>query len=106
MNDSQAHRPDRAGDRKSTMAERLTGVRDPRDPDGLLTVEQDADRPDPTAFGHAETDTLEREQEHYARVRARNADGTDSDDGGDSAGRAKPPAPPHTDGLTGLDSIP
>lgn len=104
MNDSEAHRPDRADDRKSTMAERLTGVRDPRDPDGLLTVEQDADRPDPTAFGHAETDTLEREQEHYARVRARDADGSGGD--GDSAGRPKPPAPPHADGLTGLDSIP
>lgn len=66
-------RPDeRAHDeRKSTMDERLTGVRDPKDPDGLLTVEQDAHRPDPSRYGEPETDTLEREQAHFAAVRAR-----------------------------------
>jgi len=53
---------------KSTIDERLTGVRDPRDPDGLLTVEQDAERPDPARFGLPETDTLEREQAHFAQL--------------------------------------
>ena len=53
---------------KSTIDERLTGVRDPRDPDGLLTVEQDADRPDPARYGTEETDTLAKEQEYYARL--------------------------------------
>jgi hypothetical protein len=53
---------------KSTIDVRLTGVRDPKDPDGLLTVEQDAERPDPTRFGTEETDTLAKEQEHYARL--------------------------------------
>jgi hypothetical protein len=51
---------------KSTIDVRLTGVRDPKDPDGLLTVEQDAERPDPARFGTEETDTLAKEQEHYA----------------------------------------
>ncbi|MCX7523417.1 hypothetical protein OSC27_14165 [Microbacterium sp. STN6] len=32
---------------KSTMDERLTGVRDPKDPDGLLTVEQAEDAAEP-----------------------------------------------------------
>ena len=53
---------------KSTIDERLTGVRDPKDPDGLLTVEEDAERPDPVRFGSPETDTLERERAHYARL--------------------------------------
>jgi hypothetical protein len=48
---------------KSTIGERLTGIRDPKDPDGLLTVEQAENPPDPTAFGTEETDTLERERE-------------------------------------------
>jgi hypothetical protein len=48
---------------KSTIGERLTGIRDPQDPDGLLTVEQAENPPDPAAFGTAETDTLERERE-------------------------------------------
>jgi hypothetical protein len=64
---------------KSTIDERLTGVRDQRDPDGLLTVEQDAVRPDPSRFGTAETDTLAREQAYYARLRER----------GDGAGRTR-----------------
>jgi hypothetical protein len=49
-------------EKKSTMDERLTGVRDPKDPDGALTVEQDADRPDPSRYGTDETDTLEKER--------------------------------------------
>ena len=52
---------------KSTIRERLTGVRDPKDPDGLLTVEQAENPPDPLAYGHPETDTLEREKERRAR---------------------------------------
>jgi hypothetical protein len=48
---------------KSTIGERLTGIRDPQDPDGLLTVEQAENPPDPAAFGTEETDTLERERE-------------------------------------------
>jgi hypothetical protein len=51
---------------KSTIGERLTGVRDPKDPDGLLTVEQAANPPDPLAYGHPETDTLESEQQRRA----------------------------------------
>ncbi len=54
-------------DDKSTVGERLTGRRDPQDPDGLLTVDQAEHRPDPLAFGHEETDTLEREKERRAR---------------------------------------
>jgi hypothetical protein len=38
-------------DDKSTMAERLTGRHDPKDPDGLLTVEQAQNPPDPAAYG-------------------------------------------------------
>lgn len=53
---------------KSTIDLRLTGVRDPKDPDGLLTVEQDADRPDPARYGAPETDTLERERAYVARL--------------------------------------
>jgi hypothetical protein len=79
-------------DQRSNLAERLTGVHDPRDPDGLLTVEQDADHPDPPAFGHPETDTLEREQERFAKIRA----------GGDDDREL--PVPPRHDGLTGLDT--
>lgn len=51
---------------KSTVGERLTGVRDPQDPDGLLTVEQAENPPDPSAYGHEETDTLENEQKRRA----------------------------------------
>jgi hypothetical protein len=86
--------PDARPEQKSTMAERLTGVHDPQDPDGLLTVEQDADRPDPSAFGHAETDTLEREQERYAEARAHEGDDREL------------PRPPRHDGVTGLDTTP
>ena len=53
---------------KSTMDERLTGERDPKDPDGLLTIEEDAERPDPARFGAPETDTLEREQAYFAAL--------------------------------------
>ena len=53
---------------KSTIDDRLTGVRDPKDPDGLLTVEQDAERPDPSKFGTPETDTLEKERAHVAEL--------------------------------------
>jgi len=51
---------------KSAIGERLTGVSDPQDPDGLLTVEQAENPPDPLAFGHAETDTLENEKKRRA----------------------------------------
>ena len=68
---------------------RLTGVRDPKDPDGLLTVEDDARRPDPARFGAPETDTLEREQEHFARL----GEGGSSDE--------LPEVPPKR-GVTGL----
>jgi hypothetical protein len=65
---------------KSTIDVRLTGQRDPKDPDGLLTVEQDAERPDPSRYGAPETDTLEAERARWARLR----DGgtTPADDGG------------------------
>lgn len=53
---------------KSTLDVRLTGVRDPKDPDGLLTVEDDAERPEPVRFGTDETDTLAKEQAYYARL--------------------------------------
>jgi len=36
---------------KSTIGERLTGVRDPKDPDGLLTVQQAENPPDPAVVG-------------------------------------------------------
>lgn len=91
--------PDTHSGQKSTMAERLTGVSDPRDPDGPLTVEQDADRPDPAAFGHPETDTLEREKQRYAEARVRAGDASAGDD------RAVP-HPPRHDGVTGLDTTP
>jgi hypothetical protein len=74
---------------KSTMDVRLTGVRDPKDPDGLLTVEEDVDRPDPSRYGTAETDTLEREREHVAQL---GADGSSDD---------LPQVPPKR-GVTGL----
>lgn len=93
--DSDPHRDEQhegGTDRRSTLAERLTGVHDPRDPDGLLTVEQDADHPDPSAFGHPETDTPEREQERFAKIRA----GEDHD--------RELRVPPRHDGLTGLDT--
>lgn len=53
---------------KSTIDERLTGQRDPKDPDGLLTIDE-AEQPIPEIladmqqYGHAETDTLQRERE-------------------------------------------
>jgi hypothetical protein len=56
----------RDGD-KSRIGERLTGVRDPQDPDGLLTDEQAENPPDPLAFGHEETDTLENEKKRRAQ---------------------------------------
>ncbi|MGH1527012.1 hypothetical protein ACRAWC_25195 [Leifsonia sp. L25] len=74
---------------KSTLDVRLTGVRDPKDPDGLLTVEQDAARPDPARYGTPETDTLERER---AYVAALGADGSADD---------LPQVPPKR-GVTGL----
>lgn len=54
---------------KSTVGQRLTGVRDPKDPDGLLTVDDAAGAPDPLAYGHKETDTLERARELDERRR-------------------------------------
>ncbi|MDN4613947.1 hypothetical protein P5G50_05715 [Leifsonia sp. F6_8S_P_1B] len=78
---------------KSTVAERLTGVRDPKDPDGLLTVEQDADRPDPSRYGTPETDTLARERAHYEAVRARVEAGEER----------SMPRPPEKRGVTALD---
>jgi hypothetical protein len=48
---------------KSSIDERLTGVRDPKDPDGLLTVDGPQSVHDAMTYGHDETDTLEREQE-------------------------------------------
>ena len=82
---------DRRGhdDEKSTMDERLTGVRDPKDPDGLLTVEQDAHRPDPARYGEPETDTLEREREYVARL-------------GDDGTADELPEVPRKRGVTGL----
>ena len=53
---------------KSTIDERLTGVRDPKDPDGLLTIDQDAVHPDPSRYGTDETDTLAKEQAYYAKL--------------------------------------
>jgi hypothetical protein len=74
---------------KSTIDERLTGVRDPKDPDGLLTVEEDAERPDPARYGTAETDTLERERAHVAEL------------GEDGSSEELPQVPPKH-GVTGL----
>jgi hypothetical protein len=37
-------------------------VRDPQDPDGLMTVEQAENPPDRAAFGTDEKDTLDLEQ--------------------------------------------
>ena len=74
---------------KSTIDVRLTGVRDPKDPDGLLTVEEDADRPDPSRYGTAETDTLERERAYVARL------------GRDGSADDLPQVPPKR-GVTGL----
>jgi hypothetical protein len=51
---------------KSTIGERLTGVQDPKDPDGLLTVDQAAAPPSRTAYGHEETDTLDVENQPLA----------------------------------------
>jgi hypothetical protein len=57
---------------KSTIDERLTGQRDPKDPDGLFTID-DAAQPhdeilaDMQRYGHAESDTLERERERERR---------------------------------------
>ncbi|MCU1479276.1 MAG: hypothetical protein JWQ19_62 [Subtercola sp.] len=48
---------------KSTIGERLTGAQDPKDPDGLLTVDQAANPPSRTAYGHEETDTLDVENQ-------------------------------------------
>lgn len=61
---------DRRGhdDDKSTIDVRLTGVRDAKDPDGLLTVEGDTERPDPARYGTRETDTLERERAYVAAL--------------------------------------
>ncbi len=36
---------------KSSVGERLTGRRDPKDPDGLITPEDADNPPDPTAYG-------------------------------------------------------
>ncbi|MEF2978477.1 hypothetical protein [Subtercola sp. YIM 133946] len=47
---------------KSSIGERLTGEHDARDPDGLLTVDQAANPPSRTAYGHDETDTLDVEK--------------------------------------------
>ncbi|MCU1617953.1 MAG: hypothetical protein JWO98_5493 [Frankiales bacterium] len=48
---------------KSTIGKRLTGAQDPKDPDGLLTVDQAASPPSRTAYGHEETDTLDVENQ-------------------------------------------
>ncbi|MFP3467450.1 hypothetical protein [Leifsonia sp. SIMBA_070] len=74
---------------KSTIDERLTGVRDPQDPDGLLTVEEDAHRPDPARYGAPETDTLERERAHVAEL-------------GDDGSSDELPEVPRKRGVTGL----
>lgn len=58
---------------KSQIGARLTGVRDPKDPDGLLTVDEAGTPPDPLAYGHEETDTLERERELDERRRHHDA---------------------------------
>lgn len=36
---------------KSTLDVRLTGIRDPQDPDGLLTIEDAENPPNPAAYG-------------------------------------------------------
>lgn len=46
---------------KSTIDVHLTGERDPQDPDGLLTVEDAENTPDPAVYGRPETDTPEVE---------------------------------------------
>lgn len=74
---------------KSIIDVRLTGVRDPKDPDGLLTVEQYAERPDPTRYGAPETDTLARERAHVAQL------------GDDGSAEELPKVPPKR-GVTGL----
>ncbi|GAA2054039.1 hypothetical protein GCM10009820_12870 [Leifsonia soli] len=83
--------PDRRGhdDDTSTIGMRLTGVRDAKDPDGLLTVEQDAERPDPARYGRRETDTLERERAYVAAL-------------GDGGSSADLPQVPPKRGVTGL----
>jgi len=52
---------------KSSIDERLTGQRDPKDPDGLLTID-DAERPAPEIIA---------EMRRYGRVEAAEPPGTD-----------------------------
>lgn len=59
---------------KSTIDVRLTGQRDPKDPDGLLTVDEAENPPSMIAYGHPETDTLEQEQERERQSRERSGD--------------------------------
>ncbi|MCU1408939.1 MAG: hypothetical protein JWM23_1019 [Microbacteriaceae bacterium] len=47
---------------RPTIGERLTGIYDPKDPDGLLTVDQALNRPDPAKYGTDEKDTLDLEE--------------------------------------------
>jgi hypothetical protein len=70
---------------KSAIGERLTGAPDPRDPDGLLTVEQAANPPSRTAYGHEETDTLDVEK---------------------PSGSPTEPRVPEQNGITGADTVP
>jgi hypothetical protein len=47
---------------RPTIGERLTGTYDPKDPDGLVTIDQALNPPDPTKYGTEEKDTLAREE--------------------------------------------
>jgi hypothetical protein len=44
-----------------TLGERLSGRDDPKEPDGLVTVDEVDNPKSHSAYGHAETDTLANE---------------------------------------------
>lgn len=57
---------------KSTIGERLTGIYDPKDPDGLLTVDRALTVQDTATYGTEEKDTLDLETaDEEARPHAR-----------------------------------
>ncbi|MEJ3403439.1 hypothetical protein WDJ51_01715 [Rathayibacter sp. YIM 133350] len=51
----------------SNIGERLTGERDPKNPDGLLSLDGPDSVKDTITFGHAEPDTLAKERERRSR---------------------------------------
>lgn len=57
------HEKDQNQGTKSTIGERLTGTYDPKDPDGLLTVDQAVNAQSTVAYGTEEKDTLELEED-------------------------------------------